>query len=50
MGAGLLLLEEREARVKTLQDALIAGEQSGAPTALDFEAFKANKRAAFTEK
>ena len=29
--AGLRLLEEHEAKVKALQDALIAGEQSGEP-------------------
>ncbi len=50
MRAGLRLLEEHEARVKTLQDALIAGEQSGAPSAMDFEAFKARKRAAFVDR
>ena len=43
--AGLRLLEEHEARVKALQDALIAGEQSGDPQPLDFDAFKARKRA-----
>jgi antitoxin ParD1/3/4 len=43
--AGLRLLEERETRVKALQDALIAGEQSGEPRPFDFEAFKARKRA-----
>lgn len=37
--AGLRLLEEREARVKTLQDALIAGEESGEPAPFDGEAF-----------
>lgn len=45
--AGLRLLEEHEAKVKALQDALIAGEQSGAPRPFDFDAFKARKRAAF---
>ena len=45
--AGLRLLEEHEAKVKALQDALIAGEQSGEPRAFDFEAFKARKRAEF---
>ena len=43
--AGLRLLEEHEAKVKALQDALIAGEQSGQPRPFDFEAFKARKRA-----
>lgn len=47
MRAGLRLLEEHEARVKALQDALIAGEQSGTAQPFDFEAFKANKRAGF---
>lgn len=43
--AGLRLLEEHEARVKALQDALIAGEQSGEPRPFDFEAFKQRRRA-----
>lgn len=43
--AGLRLLEEHEAKVKALQDALIAGENSGEPRPFDFEAFKARKRA-----
>ncbi len=43
--AGLRLLEEHEAKVKALQDALVAGEQSGEPRPFDFEAFKARKRA-----
>ena len=42
--AGLRLLEEREAKIKALQDALIAGEQSGEPRAFDFEAFKTRMR------
>lgn len=37
--AGLRLLEEHEAKVKALQDALIQGEQSGAPKAFDSKAF-----------
>lgn len=45
--AGLLLLEEHEAKVKALQDALIAGEQSGEPRPFDFDSFKARKRAEF---
>ena len=45
--AGLRLLEEHEAKVKALQDALIAGEQSGEPRAFDFDSFKARKRAEF---
>lgn len=43
--AGLRLLEEHEAKVRALQEALIAGEQSGEPRAIDFEALKARKRA-----
>jgi antitoxin ParD1/3/4 len=45
MRAGLRLLEEHEAKVKALQEALIAGEQSGAAQPFDFEALKARKRA-----
>jgi len=45
--AGLRLLEERETRVKALQDALTAGERSGPPRPFDFEAFKARKRVEF---
>ncbi|MDO5759044.1 MAG: type II toxin-antitoxin system ParD family antitoxin [Rhodobacterales bacterium] len=37
--AGLRLLEEHEAKVRALQDALVAGEQSGAPRPFDSEAF-----------
>jgi antitoxin ParD1/3/4 len=37
--AGLRLLEEQEAWVKALQDALIAGEVCGAPRPFDSEAF-----------
>jgi antitoxin ParD1/3/4 len=37
--AGLRLLEEHEAKVKALQAALIAGEESGTPAAFDSEAF-----------
>ena len=39
------LLEEHEAKVKALQDALIAGEQSGPPRPFDNEAFLARMRA-----
>lgn len=42
--AGLRLLEEHEAKVKALQEALIAGEQSGEPEPFDFDGFKARKR------
>lgn len=45
--AGLRLLEEHEAKVKALQDALIAGEQSGEPRTFDFDSFKARKRSEF---
>ncbi len=44
--AGLRLLEEHEAKIKALQDALQAGLESGEPHQFDFEAFKARKRAA----
>jgi antitoxin ParD1/3/4 len=37
--AGLRLLEEHEARVKALQDALIAGEESGPARPFDPDAF-----------
>ncbi len=37
--AGLRLLEEHETRVKSLQNALIAGEESGPPQSLDRESF-----------
>jgi len=43
--AGLRLLEEHEAKVKALQDALIAGEESGEPRPFDSEAFLARMRA-----
>ncbi|WP_421857129.1 type II toxin-antitoxin system ParD family antitoxin [Oricola sp.] len=45
--AGLRLLEEHEAKMKALQDALIAGERSGDPQPFDFDAFKARKRTEF---
>lgn len=37
--AGLRLLEDHETRIRALQDALIAGEQSGEPRAVDPDAF-----------
>lgn len=37
--AGLRLLEEHEAKVKALQEALIAGETSGEPLPFDDKAF-----------
>ncbi len=45
--AGLRLLEEHEAKVKALQEALIVGEQSGEPRPFDFDGFKARKRGEF---
>lgn len=46
--AALRLLEEHEAKVKALQDALIAGEESGEPQPFDGEAFLARMRAKHT--
>lgn len=48
--AGLRLLEEHEAKVKALQDALIEGERSGEPRPFDFEAFKTRMRAEYEGK
>lgn len=45
MRAGLRLLEEHEARVRALQEALIAGESSGPPAAFDNQAFLKRMRA-----
>ncbi len=42
--AGLRLLEEHEAKVKALQEALIDGEKSGAPAPFDNAAFLARMR------
>ncbi|MEZ2221043.1 type II toxin-antitoxin system ParD family antitoxin [Rhizobium sp. RCC_161_2] len=47
--AGLRLLEEHEAKVKALQGALIAGEESGKPTPFDNAAFLKRMRAAYGE-
>lgn len=44
MRAALRLLEEREAGISALRAALIEGEESGASTPFDFEAFIARKR------
>jgi antitoxin ParD1/3/4 len=44
MRAALRLLEEREAEIAALRAALIEGEESGASTPFDFEAFIARKR------
>jgi antitoxin ParD1/3/4 len=43
--AGLRLLEEHEAKVKALQDALIAGEDSGRAEGFDLDQFIARKMA-----
>jgi len=43
--AGLRLLEEHEAKVKALEAALIAGEESGPPVPFDNDAFLARMRA-----
>lgn len=37
--AGLRMLEEHEAKVRALREALIVGEESGPPAAFDGEAF-----------
>ena len=42
--AGLRLLEEHEARVEALREALIEGEESGRATPFDFDAFIARKQ------
>jgi antitoxin ParD1/3/4 len=44
--AALPLLEEQAAKLAALRAALVDGEQSGASTPFDFEAFIARKRAA----
>ena len=44
--AGLRLLEEHEARVEALREALIEGERSGAATPFDFDAFIAGTKSA----
>lgn len=42
--AGLRLLEEREIRIEALRAAIAEGEESGPPTAFDFDEFLASKR------
>ncbi len=42
--AGLRLLEEHEASVEALRQALVEGERSGPATPFDFEAFIASKK------
>ena len=42
--AGLRLLEEHEARVEALREALIEGERSGPASRFDFDAFIDSKR------
>ena len=42
--AGLRLLEEHEAKLQALKDALVAGENSGEPRPMDREAFQARMR------
>jgi antitoxin ParD1/3/4 len=44
--ARLPLLEEQEAKLAALRAALVEGEQGGASTPFDFEAFIARRRAA----
>ncbi|MDB2439379.1 type II toxin-antitoxin system ParD family antitoxin [Hellea sp.] len=48
--AGLRLLEEHETKVRALQEALMAGEQSGQATPFDFEAFIAGKQRGLNSK
>lgn len=43
--AGLRLLEDHEARVQALRDAIQDGERSGPPVPFDFDAFLQRKRA-----
>ena len=42
--AGLRLLEEHEAKVEALRQALVEGERSGPATPFDFEAFIASRK------
>ena len=43
--SGLRLLEEQEAKVRALREALIEGEESGPAVAIDSEAFLSRMRA-----
>jgi antitoxin ParD1/3/4 len=43
--AALRLLEDRETRMRTLRQALVAGESSGEATPFDFDAFIVRQRA-----
>jgi antitoxin ParD1/3/4 len=45
--ADVRFLEENETKVKALQDALVAGEQSGELRPFNFDAFKARKRSEY---
>ncbi len=42
--AGLRMLEEHEAKLRALRAALREGEESGTPTAFDFDALAERKR------
>ena len=42
--AGLRLLEEHEAKVEALREALIEGERSGSASPFDFDAFVDHKK------
>lgn len=48
--AGLRLLEEHEAKVRALHDALRAGEQSGPPVPFDRDAFLTELHARHAQK
>ena len=45
--AGLRLLEEHDIKLKALQGALVAGEESGAPAPFDSESFLVRMRAKY---
>lgn len=48
--AGLRLLEEHETKVRALQDALIAGEQSGDPRPFNGETFLTRMRKTYADR